>query len=101
MPDRKLATYHCDQIPEICTVAHISQQRLILLINRLPVSAVHLRIVEILPLNAPRLFVDLGPLSSRIDTRLELRNVERAVTNFCWPFRGNNPPTICTVPSLI
>src|SRR6185369_5525036 len=101
MADGKLAANHCYQISEICAMAHITQQRFVLVINRLPVCAMHVWVVEILPLNAPGFSVDLRPLSSRIDTHLELSDVEWAIANFCRPLRGNNPPTVCTVTSLV
>ena len=63
-------------------MADVRQQRAVLVVDRLPVGAVHLRVVEILALNAPRLAEDLRPLGARIDPRFELRDVDRASPTF-------------------
>ena len=62
-------------------MAHVSKERLILFVDRLPIVPVKLRIVEILALNAPSLAINLFPLGARIDLHLELGYVERAITH--------------------
>jgi len=70
LADRKLAADHRDQVTQICAMTNISQQRFVFLIDCLPIRAVHLRIVEILTLNAPRFAIDLRPLGARINSHL-------------------------------
>src|SRR3954469_13598768 len=49
--------------------------------HRVPVGAVHLRVVEEVTLKAPRLARDLRPLRARVHPRLELGDVDRAIAN--------------------
>src|ERR1044072_5429922 len=94
MTDGELAADHRDQVTEICSMTNKTQQRFVFLIHSLPIRAVHLRIVEILALNAPRLAVDLRPLGARINSHLQLSDVQWTIANFRRSFSRDNPPTI-------
>ena len=91
----KLATNRCDQIAEVGAMSHMSDQRTILFIDRLPISAMELRIVEILALDAPSFAKYILPLRTWIDLHFQLRDVERSIAysdrsrTICW----NNSPT--------
>src|ERR1041384_1150685 len=74
-----------------------SEQRFVLVVDRLPVGAVHFRIVEIVTLNAPRFAIDLRPLSTRIDAHLELGDVEWSIADFRRPLSSDHTPTIRAV----
>ena len=62
-------------------MAHVSKERLILFVDRLPIVPVKLRIVEVFALNAPGLAINLFPFGARIDLHLELGHVERAIAH--------------------
>src|SRR6185369_1271636 len=81
MTDGKLPSDGGDQIREVGAMLNIRQKRFVLFIDRLPIISVHLRVVEIVALDAPRLAEDLRPLGSRIDQRFELGNVDRSIAN--------------------
>src|SRR6185503_2443783 len=70
-------------------------QRTILLKDGLPISAVILRIVEILALNTPRLAINLFPLSARVDAHLHLREVQWSIAHphGRGAIRGHDAPT--------
>ena len=70
------------------------QQRAVLFVDRLPVRAVHLRVVEELALDAPRLAEDLRPLDARIDQRLERADIDGAVTDVRRPVGGDDAPAV-------
>src|SRR6185369_5573490 len=81
MTDGKLAADGGDQIREVRAMLNIRQERFVLFIDRLPIVSVHLRVVKIVTLDAPRLAEDLRPLGSRIDQRFELGNVNCSIAN--------------------
>src|SRR5690349_5931598 len=101
MSNSKLAADHRDQVTEIRSMAHVAQQRLVLLVDRLPIRAMHLRIVEILTLDAPCFAIDLRPLGARIDAHLQLGYVQWSITNLCRPFSRDHAPTVCAITRLI
>src|SRR2546430_693477 len=76
-------------------MTHMSQQRPILLKNRLPIIAVKLRIVKVLALNAPRLAINLFPFGARIDLHFQLRDVDWSVADLdrSWPIGRHDSPT--------
>ena len=80
-------------------MAHKGEQRSILFVNRLPVVAVKLRIIEILALNPPRLAKDVCPLGARIDFRFELRHVERSIAylNRSRTIRRHDSPRVASL----
>src|SRR6185437_456266 len=82
-------------------MAHVTEQWLILLINLLPIRAVHVHVVEILTLNAPRFPVDLCPLGTRIDLRFQLRDIQWTSADFSRSFCCDNAPTVCAIARLV
>src|ERR1044072_2812948 len=80
---------------------NVGEQRSVLLIDRLPVCAVHLRVVEELALDSPGLAKNLRPLRARIDQRLHLRDVDRALADLGRTVSRNNPPAVPATGGLI
>src|ERR1043165_1010029 len=60
--------------------------------HRGPVGAVHLRVVEEVALEAPRLSRDLRPFRARVHPRLELGDVDRALANLRGPVGTDDAP---------
>src|SRR6266581_3944377 len=81
MTDGQLTANHRDQITEVGAMTYVSEQRAILLKDRLPIIAVKLWIVEVFALNSPCLPINLFPLGARIYFHFELRHVERPIPN--------------------
>ena len=94
MADGELSSDAGDQIPEIRAMADERQQRAVLLVDGLPVGAVHLGVVEVLALNAPRLSKDLRPLGARVDPCREGGDVERPVADTRGPVERHDAPAI-------
>ena len=90
--DDELSARLRNEICEIRAMSHVWHHWLILREDCLPVSAVHLGVVEEVALRAPRLAEDLGPLGGRVDEHLQLRNVERAIADLRGTLRRHNPP---------
>src|SRR5687768_11838471 len=67
----KFATYLSDHIAKIGAMAHVLDKRAILVVNSLPVRAVHLGVVKIFALDAPCFTEDLFPLRARINAHLD------------------------------
>src|SRR5260370_29614508 len=89
---RQVAANHGDEITQIRTMADVGQQRVVLVIDRLPIVAMHLGVVEEFALDPPGLTIDLRPFGAGIDLHLELRNVDRAVANFGWLIGWDDSP---------
>ena len=70
--DRELAADHGDQVTQIGAVADEGEQRLVLIVDPLPIVAVHLGVVEEFALDPPCLAIDLRPFGAGIDLHLEL-----------------------------
>src|SRR5262249_13408892 len=83
-----------DQIRKIDAMRDVFEKRSVLFVDRLPISAVHLRVVEILSLNSPRLTKYLCPLRSRIYKGFHLRDVDRSVSHLRRTIGGDYTPTI-------
>ena len=83
-PTVELAADHRDQVAEVGAMRHERHQRAVLVVDRLPVGAVHRRVVEILALDPPRLAEDLRPLGTRIDQRIEAGDIDRRLRP-PWP----------------
>src|SRR5260370_22514218 len=96
MPDHQLAADSGDEIPEIGTVPNERHERTVLLVDRVPVGAMHRRIVEVLALDAPRLVEDLCPFGAWRDGDLGRRQIEQTVPDFCGALRLRDPPAIST-----
>src|SRR5713226_9453037 len=94
MPDHQLAADSGDEITEIGTVPNERHERTVLLVDRVPVGAVHRRIVEVLALDAPRLVEDLCPFGAWLDADLGLRQIEQTVPDFGGALRRHDPPAI-------
>src|SRR5262249_58483119 len=94
MTHSKLAADRRDQIREIRTMLNIRKKRLIFVIDRLPVCAVHLRVIEELALNPPGLAKDLRPLGSWIYQRFKLRNINWSITHLFWAIGWNDSPAV-------
>src|SRR5436190_8077194 len=92
MAHGQFATDHGNEISQIRTMAYKRKQRTIFLEDCLPIIAVKVRVVKVFALGAPRLAKDLFPLCTRLDTRLELRNIYWSVANLDWTIRHNYSP---------
>src|SRR6185503_266014 len=103
MSDSKLSSDGRYQVRKIRSMTDEFEHRAISVVDRLPVRAVHLCVVEVLALDAPGLAKDLRPLGAWFDQALELSDVDRAITNLCRPIGGDDPPasTRGTAASLI
>src|SRR6185295_2493972 len=97
----KLTADHGDEIPKVGSMTYVGQQRLVLLVNCLPIRAMHLRVVEVLTLDPPGFTVDLRPFSTWINLHFQLGNVERTITNFRRTLSCNNSPTIRAITCLV
>src|SRR5215204_1172745 len=96
MPYSQLAAHHSYNVAQVRTVADRGEKRTILFINGVPISALHLRIVEVLTLDSPRLAVYIGPFGAWIHAHLEPRNIQRPVTHL-WRNRdrsSNDSPAV-------
>ncbi len=69
--DLNFSDHFDQQVIEVFPALHERQQRLVARPDRLPIEAVHIRIVEILLLHTPGLFENLTPLLARIDEHPE------------------------------
>src|ERR1043165_4924938 len=74
--NRELRDHFTDHVIESRTMGHILQQRLVLLAQRDPVEAVHIRHIEPVAITSPNLVEDLVPFFSRhaIDIQTRSRN---------------------------
>src|SRR6185503_10202177 len=91
----QLTAYHCNEITQIEAMTDVRKQRPILFVDGLPIVAMHLGIVKILPLYAPCFAIDLVPFSTRVETHGQLRHVNRSLSDFNRTIRSDNPPR-CT-----
>src|SRR5579862_1349974 len=71
---------------------HERHEDLVLVVDGLPVIAVHLGVVEILTLRAPRVTEYLGPLGLGVDDGLEPIDIERAIAGLGRLISGYNAP---------
>src|SRR5438874_10899934 len=94
MADNELAADGRDQIGEIGAMTDKRQQRTVLAKDRIPISPVHRRIVEIFALDAPRLLENLRPLGAWIDTDFSLRQVEQPVADPAGSIGRDDAPSI-------
>src|SRR5262245_32125539 len=101
MSNGELAPNRRDQVCEVRTMLNVREKRFVLFVDRLPVGAVHLRVIEKLALNSPSLLKNLRPLGSWIDKRLELPNVQRAVPDLSWAVNWNNSPAVAGTLGLV
>src|SRR5215217_3257246 len=101
MPNCQFAADHGDQVAQVCSMTDKTQQRLVFVIDRLPVCAVHVCVVEIFTLNAPRFAVNLRPLGAWINAHLQLGYVQWTITNLRWSFSRDNTPTVGAVAGLV
>src|ERR1044072_7460292 len=80
---------------------NVGEQRSVLLIDRLPVCAVHLRVVEELALDSPGLAKNLRPLCARVDQRFHLRDVYWTIADLGRTVSRNDPPSVPATGGLI
>src|SRR5215470_4707996 len=104
MPHCELATDSRDQIAQIRAVLHEINERTILVVNRLPIGAVHFCVIKELALQSPGLAKDLRPFRSRIHKCLELAYVDRAIADlyrYRTIYRDDSPSTAARARRLI
>ena len=94
MTDGELSADRGNQISQVGAVGDVRQQRAVLLVDGLPVRAVHRRVVEVLALDAPGFAEDLRPLRARIDQRFERADVDGALADLRRPVGGDDAPAI-------
>src|SRR5689334_13987376 len=92
MADGELAARERNEITEIGAMSDVWQEGAVFIVNRLPVGAVHLGVIEVVALRAPRFLEDLRPLRARIDEHLELPEVDDAVADLRRLVRRDNSP---------
>ena len=89
----QLADHFADDVSQVGAVVDVLDHRGVLLSDRSPIQSVHVRVVEVVALCAPRLLEDLRPLGAWIDEHLELPNVDRPVADFGRLVRRHDAPT--------
>src|SRR4029453_4265322 len=88
----ELASDRRDQVTQGVAMPDVRDEGAVLRPHRVPVGAVHLRVVEEVTLEAPRLPRDLRPLRARVHPRLELCDVDRAIANASGLVGADNAP---------
>src|SRR5262249_6853363 len=95
--DREFAQHGADQPIEVAARCQVRQEDLVLLLDRLPVGALHVRIIEVSTVDAPVFVEDLPPLrplslarqgKSRCESGGEQRNADPARAHE-WGRQGN------------
>src|SRR5207302_941849 len=77
--DRQLAEHPTQNAIEVAARRQVRQEGLVLPLDRLPVGPVHVRIVEVVAIDAPGLVKDLPPLGPRLDADFDRRDVQLAL----------------------
>src|SRR5438552_1237158 len=96
MSNGQLSAHHRDHVAQIGAMSDGCEKRKVLLINGVPIGALHFRIVEIFALDPPCLAIYVGPFGTRIDTHLESGHIQWTVSNF-WRDRAhgsNDSPAV-------
>src|SRR5688572_16089900 len=95
MAHREFAPDARYQVCQVGAVTNVGEQGTILFINRLPICAMHLGIVKILALDAPRLFKDLFPLRAWINSHFDLGHADWTIASLSGPLGSDDTP-VCT-----
>ena len=102
MADVELAHHPLDDALDIGFRRSIGEERLVFLLVRNPVHAVHARRVEIIAIDAPRFVEDLFPFRARIDLHLNIRGREAELAGCgCWARRCDGPRALQRIEHLL
>jgi len=90
--DHELSLEQLEEVGEVAAIRHMLDEVPVLLIHRGPVFAVHRRVVEELPEDAPRLAVHLAPLGSGIDLDRHASQIQAPVAGIDASLGVGNVP---------
>ena len=91
---RQLARHPLRHAIEVGSRRHVRQERRVLLVLLLPVDAVHVRGVEVVAIDPPRLVEDLLPFGARIDAHFDPVDVQPAFRGLDLLRRRDNRPLV-------
>src|SRR5262249_37439261 len=98
VPNSELATHPLDHKVQIVARCKMRQELSVLLASRIPIDPVHVRRIEVIPIDAPSLVEYLRPLSAWIYAYLYLIDVDLALTRLrFWSHRNDRPHVVAGV----